>query len=87
MVKESFKIWGEKSLYSHISMRCIESIKRVGWKVYSQKSSYDYIIPAVDNVFHLWNPSSATLMEEVGESQRKLCWKINLIWLHSMRVS
>ena len=38
-------------------------------------------------LFNLWDPSSATPMEQMCELQRKLYWKINLIWLHSTRTS
>ena len=33
------------------------------------------------------DPSTETLMEQVCRLQRELCWKINLIWSHSMRQS
>ena len=44
-------------------------------------------ISVADNFFDQWDPSTATLMEIVCGSQGKLCWKINLIWSHSLRVS
>ena len=47
------------------------------------KSLYDNVISAVDQ----WDPSTATVMEEVCGAQRGLCWKINLIWSYSMKVS
>ena len=37
--------------------------------------------------FDQWDPSTLTLMEEMGGLYGKLFWKINLIWSHSMRVS
>ena len=39
-------------------------------------------ISAVDDFFHQWNSSIATLMEEVCRAQGRLYWKINLIWWH-----
>ena len=44
-------------------------------------------IDAVDYFFYQWDPSSVTSMEEYGELQERLCWKINLIWSSSMRGS
>ena len=52
-----------------------------------QKSSYDDVIPAVDDFFYQWDLSNATPIEEVCGPQKELCWKINVIWSHSMRVS
>ena len=52
------------------------------------EGSYDDVISAVDDLFDQWDPSTATLMEEVCGLQ----WVIilrnkNLIWSHSMRIS
>ena len=44
------------------------------------------VISAVDDFFDQWNPSTATLIEEVCGSQWRLSRKINLIWSHSMRL-
>ena len=48
------------------------------------KSSYD-LISAVDT-FYQWDPSTTTPIKEVYGLQVGLCWKINLIWSHSMGV-
>ena len=53
---------------------------------YALKSSDDDVIPADDLFFYRQNPSIATKMEEVYRSLGGL-WKMNLIWLHSMKVS
>ena len=34
-----------------------------------------------------WDPNTATPMEVCMLLQGELCWKVNLIWSHSMRVS
>ena len=37
-------------------------------------------------LFVQWDPSTAILVEEVCGPQIGLCWKLNLIWSHSMRI-
>ena len=49
-------------------------------------SSYD-VTSAVDDFFQWCDPSTATLREEVCGPQEGLCWKINFILTHSMKVS
>ena len=49
-------------------------------------SSYDNIIFVLDNLFDQWNLSTATPIEKVSKLQEIVCWKINFIWSHSMRV-
>ena len=53
----------------------------LGWKVHMMMS---YLL--LMTFFDQWDLSSATLMEEVCEMQRKLCWRINFICYHSMWV-
>ena len=48
--------------------------------------SYYEVISAVDDVFGQWDANIATLMEEMFGAQGCLCWKMNFIWPHSMRV-
>ena len=55
---------------------------RVGWKVHMMAL---YLL--LSTFFYQWDPSTATLTEEVYGPQGGLCWKINLIWSHSMTVS
>ena len=49
------------------------------------RNSYDDIC-TVEDFFDRWNPSTATLMEEMCGTQEELCWKINLIRAHAMRL-
>ena len=49
-------------------------------------SSYDEVISAVD-FFDQRDPSTVISTEEMCGSQWALCWKINLIWSHSIRAS
>ena len=53
---------------------------RVGWKIHIM--SYLLLM-----IFDQLDPSTATSMVKVCELQRHLCWKINLIWSHSIQVS
>ena len=56
--------------------------QRVSWKVPMIMMSYLLLITFLDQ----WDPSTA-ILKEVCELYGRLCWKINLIWSHSMRVS
>ena len=51
------------------------------------KSSYEDAISAVDGFSDPRESSMAKSMEEVCGQEGGLCWKINLIWLHSIRLS
>ena len=51
------------------------------------KCSYDNVISAVDIFFDQWDPRTSTPMEDMCGLQGWLCWKINLILSHFMRVS
>ena len=59
---------------------------RVGRKVCSLKSSYDVIF-TVDDLFAQEIQALQYTMEEVCEPRGGRCWKMNLIWTHSMKVS
>ena len=54
-------------------------------KIHRLKSSYIEVIYAVDDFFNKCDPSTATPIEVCG-TQEVLCWKINFIWSHSMRL-
>ena len=50
------------------------------------KSLYDYISSAEDYFFDEWDENITTTKREVCGLQEVLCWKINFIWSHSMRI-
>ena len=75
------------SMYLILESVHLSICTRAGWKVVRLKNSYDDIISTVDDFLDQWDPSIAAPIEEVCGAQGRLCWKINLIWSHSMRVS
>ena len=59
----------------------------MSWKVNLLNDLHDDVMSADDDSFYQWDPKTATPMEEMCRLQERLCWKINLIWSHFMRVS
>ena len=55
--------------------------------MYEGRQKINWLKRSYNDIFDNWDPSTATLMKEVSGLLEKLYWKINIIWLHSMRVS
>ena len=54
--------------------------KFIDWKVYMMMSYLQFSL-------YQWDPNTALPMEEVRGLQMELCWKVDLNWSKSMRVS
>lgn len=80
-------------IWRHLTLICSATCKNtLGWEPLSQ-CWWPHIWccwpfgPTEWNLLRQWNPSNATAMEELCEPKKGLCWKINLIWSHSMILS
>ena len=56
-------------IYIYIHIKYLHTLTYSG----GLKSSYKDVIPAVDDIYEQWDPSTETQMEEVCRSQKELC--------------
>ena len=81
-LKRKYDIYLPSNLpYKNYILSASDRSTRVGWKVH-RMTSYQLLM-----IFYQWDPSTTILTEEMCGSQRGPCWKTDLIWSHSMRVS